>query len=68
MPLKSLVKVLLIRTNGRVMRNDEGVAPDPKVDPNIRTLGGVPGAPALLNAFNGKVTDEIGLFIEYVVR
>jgi hypothetical protein len=65
MPLKSLVKDLLIRTAGRVMRNDEDEEPDPDLDPNIETLGGVPGAPNLLDEFTGKV--KTNLFIEYTV-
>jgi hypothetical protein len=65
MPLKSLIKDLLIRTGGRVMRNDEDVTPDPKLDPRIETLKGVLGAPALLEEFDGKRKND--LFIEYTV-
>jgi hypothetical protein len=65
MPLKSLVKDLLIRTAGRLMRNDEDVEPDPKLDPKIKTLDGVKGAPSLLKDFKGKEKNE--MFIEYPV-
>jgi hypothetical protein len=65
MPLKSLVKDLLIRAAGRVMRSDEDVEPEPNLDPKIETLEGVPGAPERLDKFEGKVRfDE---YIEYTV-
>jgi hypothetical protein len=62
MPLPSLVKDLLIRTGGRVMRSDE----DDKVVPaGNPTLAGLPGAPKAEKEFAGKVKDPDGLYIEY---
>jgi hypothetical protein len=61
MPLPSLVKDLLIRTGGRVMRNDEDAAIVPGGNP---TLGGVRGAPQRLEAFGTK--QKTDLYIEYI--
>jgi hypothetical protein len=63
MPLPSLVKDLLIRTGGRLTRNDE----DNPIDPEggNPTLAGVAGAPKRLNAFGSK--HKTDLYIEYTV-
>jgi hypothetical protein len=63
MPLQSLVKDLLIRTAGRVMRNDEDAPLDPAVQ--FPTLDGVPGAPTREEEFGTKGKNK--LFIEYTV-
>lgn len=60
MPLRSLVKDLAIRTNGRVARNDFGAKPTGETS----TLAPIPGAPALHTDFLDAVTD---LYFEYTV-
>lgn len=60
MPLRSLVKDLAIRTNGRVARNDFGAEPTDETS----TLKTIPGAPALRTDFLDVVTD---LYFEYTV-
>jgi hypothetical protein len=60
MPLPALVQDLLVRTGGRVMRNDEDAPLDPDGNP---TLAGVPGAPARLENFGTKRKTD--LYIEY---
>jgi glyoxylase-like metal-dependent hydrolase (beta-lactamase superfamily II) len=62
MPLKSLVKDLLIRTGGRLMRNDEDLPPNAEVP--FPTLAGVEDAPARREGFGERVTE---LYIEYTV-
>jgi hypothetical protein len=62
MPLPALVKDLLIRTGGRVMRNDEDAEIIPKGNP---TLAGVPGAPQRLEKFGTK--HKTDLYIEYTL-
>jgi hypothetical protein len=59
MPLRSLVKDLAVRTNGRVARNDVGAEPKDSQS----TLEPISGAPALNPNF-AKVTD---LYFEYTV-
>jgi hypothetical protein len=63
MPLPSLVKDLLIRTGGRLTRNDEDNPIDPKG--GNPTLAGVAGAPKRLNDFGSK--HKTDLYIEYTV-
>jgi hypothetical protein len=63
MPLRSLVKDLLIRTGGRVVRNDDGASPkDAK-----STLAPIEGAPHPRPAadFLDKATD---LYFEHTVK
>ncbi len=60
MPLRSLVKELAIRTNGRVARNDFGAEPKDETS----TLNRIPGAPALRTDFLDAVKD---LYFEYTV-
>jgi hypothetical protein len=60
MPLKSLVKELLIRTNGRLARSDEGDTPEGEDS----TLAAIPGAPARTTSFLDDVTK---LYFEYTV-
>lgn len=62
MPLRSLVKDLLIRTGGRVVRNDDGAMPKDKQS----TLAPIEGAPPLRPAkeFLDKATD---LWFEHTV-
>ena len=62
MPLESLVKELLIRTNGRLLRNDAGEKPNPDVP--FPTLGAVEGAPAVTTGFFDE--DPEGLYFECV--
>jgi hypothetical protein len=62
MPLKSLVKDLLIRTGGRLLRNDQDLPPTAEVP--FPTLAGVEDAPARRKEFGERVTD---LYIEYTV-
>jgi hypothetical protein len=64
MPLQSLVKDLLVRCGGRVMRNDEGDKARPEV--LFSSVEGVPGAPEPLEAFGSKHKTE--LYIEYTVE
>jgi hypothetical protein len=61
MPLRSLVKELAIRTDGRVARNDEGAAPDG----DDSTLRPIEGAPALRSDFLDASTE---LYFEYTVK
>lgn len=61
MPLRSLVKELALRTNGRVARNDDGAPPKDE----LSTLAPIPGAPALSSSFVDVKTD---LYFEYTVR
>ena len=63
MPLPSLVKDLLIRTGGRVMRNDEDW-PSPKPVPHA-TRDGVVGGCAIQKGFGEH---ESELYIEYTVH
>ena len=62
MPLRSLVKELAIRTNGRVVRCDEGAKPKDKTS----TLAPIEGAPPLRPAkeFLDKATD---LYFEHSI-
>lgn len=62
MPLRSLVKDLAIRTNGRIARCDDGAKPKDKTS----TLAPIPGAPPLRPAkeFLDKATD---LFFEHTI-
>lgn len=62
MPLRSLIKELAIRTNGRIARNDEGAIPKD----SLSTLAPIPGAPALLPSkdFLDASTD---LYFEHTV-
>lgn len=64
MPLRSLVKDLLIRTGGRVVRNDDGAKPKDKKS----TLAPIEGAPPPrpLKEFLDKGTGT-GLYFEYTV-
>jgi hypothetical protein len=64
MPLQSLVKDLLIRSGGRVMRNDEGAKARPEVP--FSSVEGVPGAPEPLETFGTK--HKTDLYIEYTVE
>lgn len=59
MPLRSLVKDLAIRSNGRVARSDEGAKPKDKDS----TLAPIPGAPPLSSSF----TTKYDLYFEYTV-
>src|SRR5262249_53193378 len=61
MPLKSLVKELLIRTGGRIARNDEGQKPQGA----NATLGTLAGAPDRDASFADN--DHNPLYFEYVV-
>jgi hypothetical protein len=63
MPLQSLIKDLLIRTGGRLMRNDEDDTERPEVP--YSSLKGVPGAPPPLEKFGTKVKTE--LYIQYTI-
>jgi hypothetical protein len=59
MPLPSLVKDLLIRTGGRVTRNDE----DDPLEEGNPSLGPISGAPKRLEQFGTK--HKTDLYIEY---
>jgi hypothetical protein len=61
MPLRSLVKDLAIRTNGRVARNDAGAPPKDATS----TLAPIEGAPALRLDFLDVPPDD--LYFEYTV-
>lgn len=61
MPLRSLVKDLAIRTNGRVARNDAGATPKDATS----TLAPIEGAPALRLDFLDAPPDD--LYFEYTV-
>jgi hypothetical protein len=63
MPLQSLIKDLLIRTGGRLMRNDEDDMERPELP--FPSLKGVPGAPPPLDKFGTKVKTE--LYIQYTI-
>lgn len=64
MPLRSLMKELAIRTNGRVARNDEGDAPKD----SLSTLAPIPGAPALQRSKDFLDQDgSTDLYFEYTV-
>lgn len=60
MPLRSLVKELAIRTNGRIVRNDAGAEPEDEES----TLAPIEGAPPLRSDFLDESTD---LWFEYTV-
>lgn len=62
MPLRSLMKELAIRTNGRVVRNDEGAPPKD----SLSTLAPIPGAPALVPSKKFVDTSN-DLYFEYTV-
>lgn len=61
MPLRSLVKELAIRTNGRVARSDEGTKPKD----SLSTLAPIPGAPALRSDFVDETSTE--LYFDYTI-
>ncbi len=64
MPLPSLVKDLLIRTGGRLLRNDEDEPAHPEVP--FPTNASVAGAPPRLDKFGTK--HKTDLYIEYTIE